>query len=374
VIRMSGESATATAGPARLWPTVGLYGLTHAFVDACCAAILFAAVRDARLAGALVPLAFVLYDLGAFAIQPLLGLAGDHLADTRLAAAAGCAMVVAAMPLAFAPGGIWPAVLLAGVGNAVYHLGAGIVVLRATPGTAAAIGVFVAPGAAGLTAGTALAKAGLAVWPLAAVLAALAFVVVVVPALPRRVASARTAVPASRTMVAVLLVLLVVAARSATGAMVTLAWKSQPLLLAALTAGIVGGKALGGLLADRLGRVAIGAGALVVSLPLLMAGVASPAAGIAGMLAFNMTMPITLVAVSDTLGRPGFGFGLTCLALVTGVLPSVAGLAMPALGGAALTVTVLGSAALLAAALRLAEPARDAAPSRHPAVAEGSAS
>jgi hypothetical protein len=44
------------------------------------------------------------------------------------------------------------------------------------------------------------------------------------------------------------------------------------------------------------------------------------------MFLFNFTMPITLVAISNTLpGRPGFSFGLTTLALIIGVIPTYAG-------------------------------------------------
>lgn len=44
-------------------------------------------------------------------------------------------------------------------------------------------------------------------------------------------------------------------------------------------------------------------------------------------------MPITLVAISNILpGRPGFAFGLTCLALILGALPAFSGLKL-LLGG-----------------------------------------
>jgi hypothetical protein len=41
-----------------------------------------------------------------------------------------------------------------------------------------------------------------------------------------------------------------------------------------------------------------------------------------GIFLFNMTMPITLVVISNTFqGRQGFAFGLTTLALIIGALP-----------------------------------------------------
>ena len=47
-----------------------------------------------------------------------------------------------------------------------------------------------------------------------------------------------------------------------------------------------------------------------------------PLPAILGVLLFNMTMPVTLAAVSNILvGRAGFAFGLTALALLIGALP-----------------------------------------------------
>ncbi len=64
----------------------------------------------------------------------------------------------------------------------------------------------------------------------------------------------------------------------------------------------------------------------LISAPLLAFGAAIPDAATLGIFLFNFTMPITLVAISNTLpGRPGFSFGLTTLALIIGVLPTYAG-------------------------------------------------
>ena len=67
--------------------------------------------------------------------------------EARLAAT----MLMLAVPLAWkAP---YLAVVLAGLGNAAFHVGAGAMVLRLSPNRAAAAGLFVAPGAIGLAIG-----------------------------------------------------------------------------------------------------------------------------------------------------------------------------------------------------------------------------
>jgi FSR family fosmidomycin resistance protein-like MFS transporter len=157
---------------------------------------------------------------------------------------------------------------------------------------------------------------------------------------------------------AVLLVLAVVALRSYTGLAIGLPWKSSLPLLGALTAAVVLGKAAGGVLADRYGRARIGVGALAFSAPLLMLAPQLPIAGIVGMFAFNMTMPVTLVAVADVIpDSPGFAFGLASLALAVGAFPVLAG-ASSALGTpAAIGAVVDASAVALGVALWRLSPA-----------------
>ena len=63
-------------------------------------------------------------------------------------------------------------------------------------------------------------------------------------------------------------------------------------------------------------------GALLLSLPLLCLGWAHPLPSLLGLLCFNMTMPVTLGAVTDKLpNAPGLAFGLTAQFLFVGTLP-----------------------------------------------------
>jgi FSR family fosmidomycin resistance protein-like MFS transporter len=228
-------------------------------------------------------------------------------------------------------------VVLAGLGNAVFHVGGGVVSLRAAPGWAGPVGVFVAPGAAGVALGIAAGKAGAAGWPLVTALAALAAVLWLLPmptfsdkGAPSGPGAGAARAPAPVVLATagagvVILLLAVVGVRSLVGLTLDLPWKSDTALLVVLTAAVVTGKAAGGLLADRLGWRPVAVVALLAALPLLALGTASPAAGVAGVLLLNVTMPITLAAVAAALprGSEGFAFGLTCLALFLGAAPSL---------------------------------------------------
>ena len=98
--------------------------------------------------------------------------------------------------------------------------------------------------------------------------------------------------------------------------------KRGPVELILLTVATVAGKAFGGILADRWGWIRVGVGSMLAAAPLLAWASTYPVAAIAGLLLLNLTMAVTLVAVSEAVpGYPGFSFGLTCLALLLGALP-----------------------------------------------------
>ena len=353
---------------ARASGTLAVYALAHGAVDAACVGTLWSAYHSGVLGSRAAWSAFFLYNLLAFAVQPLIGLGADRLRAVRPLAAGGGALTTAvAVAVAGIPGAAFVAVAALGLGNAVFHVGGGVLSLKAAPGKATPLGVFVAPGAAGVVAGTLVGRAGGPAWLFALALVPLAAGVLVLPAprfgrasrptgkeAPAADEDQRLAGSEARPLrvaggaaagieLIVLLLLFVVAVRAYVGMAVVLPWKSDAWLLAGLTAGVVFGKALGGVLADRLGWRAVGVSALLISIPLLALGPSSAAAGIVGTFVFNMTMPITLVAVAHALhGHEGFAFGLTCLALFVGSAPVL-------IGGPGISTATLVPAAVIAA-------------------------
>ena len=113
-----------------------LYALLHFLVDGVCAWAMLG-----RLGGGME--AFLLYNFCAFALQLPLGALLDRLGGRKtplLFAEAGCVLTLV---------GAWvhPAVL--GLGNALFHVGGGVDVIR-DGGSCEKLGIFVAPGAMGL--------------------------------------------------------------------------------------------------------------------------------------------------------------------------------------------------------------------------------
>lgn len=331
-----------------------LLGLVHAATDlATVTAMVRATGLGADTAGAVFAW-FLLYDVLAFAGQPFVGLVVDRLRAGPVVLA-GLAVTGGAVALASGAGSSavvgLAAVVVAALGNAVTHVGAGVVVLRGDLTRATPAGLLVAPGALGLGLGLWFGRnpaVGPTWWP-AVPLAATAALALhlhrtgrldpTVAAMPRGPGE-RLLPPPREILVtaAVGLLLLSVGIRALVAASAGRGYSPGAWLTAGIPLAAFAGKALGGVLADRLGWVAATVGALIVSLPFLAVQHAHPALLLVGLLVFQTTMPVTLVAVGRLLPlRPATAFGLPCAALLVGALPAsfswgAAVCARPALG------------------------------------------
>jgi FSR family fosmidomycin resistance protein-like MFS transporter len=295
-----------------------LYGFSHGATDAVCAAVVLSGVNLGQLAAWDAYYWVLTYNVLAFGLQPFFGRLTDALRNPRGSALAGCILVGASAPVVGVS--VILAVILAGLGNALFHVGGGTVSLSISPGRASAPGLFVAPGALGLLVGGLTAYAGwFTPWPFVAVMGVCAIGIASarIPDVDyqRRQGQARDAV----VVTIIVLLLFAVGIRAFIGLSAVFPWKTGTALPVALVLAIVAGKALGGVIADRFGWRFIAVGAVVISAPLLAFGshiawTAILAAGI-----FNFTMAVTLTAVATVLpGRPGLAFGLPCLALLGG--------------------------------------------------------
>ncbi len=299
---------------------ISAYSLSHALIDATCAAVLFAIVAlDQQPAHHLFYM-IVLYDVIAFATQPLFGLAVDTFDLPVPAAVVGTLLVGGATLLLPIP---FLAALIAGVGNALFHVGGGVVSLRLASGKAALPGIYVAPGALGLMIGTWIGTGGhFIAWPFILMLLASALWLTRLPT-PQIEASPALSGDLRWFELVIVLLFSSIAIRGVVGLSLVLPWKSDPMLLVALTGAVVLGKAFGGILGDRYGWAKVALGGLILAAPLLTFTAHLPLLAILGAFFFNLTMPITLACLSRMLpGKSGFAFGLTALALIIGAFPT----------------------------------------------------
>ena len=303
-----------------------VYGITHAVVDGICAAVIFSILKNQIVSTTEFVSLVILYNVLAFGSQVFFGLVADYFKSPRAVAFLGCALTgistitFLSFPIA--------AIIFAGLGNALFHIGGGSISLNLIPKKATAPGIYVAPGALGLLVGTLLGKSGQFIaLPFILILAILCLLMFVIK--NPEMNYEREVVRKNNFdyfELILLLVFLSIAIRSLVGAVLVFPWKTNIDLLIILTAAVVLGKGLGGILADKFGWVRVAVGALILSIPFLVFGANIPYLAIIGMFLFNITMPITLVVISNILpGRPGFAFGLTCLALILGALPALSG-------------------------------------------------
>lgn len=325
-----GEPLVTAETPAGLprSPTAaaGIFGLVHALVDAACAAVLYKEqVPYGQLAFDEVCRVVLLYNALAFGAQFPLGFVADRLRWHWPMGVAGVAAVLAAVGM-----GSWStpaAAVLAGLGNAMFHVGAGAIVFQQSPGRATEPGIFVAPGALGLVLGMRLGLAGfpgrwLVALALGVSLASFAFwrrppPGQIAPPLPQRTCPGR--------VLCVALLVVVVAVRSTLGNLFSGFSRSEAMLLGLAAAGAAG-KAIGGIAADRFGWRTTATAALLVLAPLVYAAPTSITVGLLGMLLVQISTPVTLAAVFTLFPRhPGTAFALPSVALLAGMVPAFAG-------------------------------------------------
>jgi len=327
-----------------------VYGLTHLLVDATCIALLFSLSRSAAADDFFVYV--LLYDVLAFGLQVLFGIEVDQRKAPKFAALTGCLLTAASVIAVYLSPVL--AVVLAGLGNALFHVGGGSISLNLTPKKAAAPGIFVAPGAFGVTIGLLVGNGGLFTPLPFILLLAFSFIAIIATKAPEMDYNQTSAKKGVNYFEAIILLLLVsITVRSLVGMVAVFPWKTDFNLLMLLTLAVVAGKAVGGIIADRFGWLKVGVASLLISAPLVSFGSGTPYAAIIGMFLFQMTMPITLTAISNMFhGRPGFSFGLTCLALIIGALPSFTELKLVLSNQVIVFVTVILSTAALYLALK----------------------
>jgi FSR family fosmidomycin resistance protein-like MFS transporter len=333
-----------------------VYGVIHALVDAACVAAVVRASHGSTVGdlGAFWTVAG--YDWLAFGLQFPLGLLVDRLRLARLSMIVGASMAA----LVLAPGPIPPlaTMIAAGVGNALFHLGAGGLVLRSAGGRAAPAGVFVAPGALGLGLGLWMGRTGRgSTFP---IYVALAFAVIALVTLDKPAAQGQHTPSQAGTqpailpwLVLLLLLLVSVAVRSFVGFGACFQCPGGLAVVIGLPAAGFLGKLVGGMVADRLGWLRASTGALLLSLPLIAFSGGSLVLALPGVLLFQSTMAVTLVAVYALMPRwPATAFGLPCLALVAGAFPTFVPAGKQLFGRWTFVLLIAVSAAVLAVALR----------------------
>ena len=320
--------------------TTFAFALCHFVVDFACVSTMLCAVS--RVLGEsgqdsleFVALSILLYDIVAFTLQLPVGIVLDKLDKNSYAALLSYALVGAGVLISLFPVALleWLAVLLLAVGNALFHSAGGLIVLNISQKHAGPSGIFIATGAIGVFLGTQSAQMERLqiAFSLLVLLFLCALITLVVQKVNKKywnVHNVAFDIPkfSSNTLLAIALLSLVVALRSYVGMVMAFPWKSEMLLLVLSILGVFAGKALGGVVADRIGFRTTAIFSLIVAATLFVPSWEVPVMGLLGVFFFNFTMSITLASLANILpNAKGTAFGLASFSLAVGALPALLG-------------------------------------------------
>lgn len=323
-----------------------LYSVLHMLVDGVCAIAMLGWFRSGEQGY----LHILLYNFCAFALQMPLGILLDLLNQENLTARRTVGKTGRDIPLCYAAVGTaltlfgaftHPVIL--GLGNALFHLGGGVDVIREDQRRGKRgkdLGVFVAPGALGLFLGGLLAKGSKAEYAVLLCGIVMTGLLLWLRREKRNDSGAKAVYITEEKMfvhrekrIVIFACLAVVILRSYIGMAVALPWKTTVFMGLFSVCAVVAGKIVGGFLAAKFGI------RKTIVLSLLLAAVCYPlcsqvAAGWLALFFFNMTMPITLYLLVRRFPElSGFSFGLLTFGLFLGFLPVYFECQLPISGG-----------------------------------------
>lgn len=331
---------------------IGLYTILHFLVDFACAVLLYFYAYPFLQKPIDIFYAFFLYNFCAFAIQLPIGILADAINKNILFVLMGCLLVIIAYLCT--PLGII-ACIIAGLGNACFHIGAGIDVLNLSHKKATPSGIFVSSGALGIFLG-AQPFMNTSIMPII-FMALLSFGCYLSYRLYQTYHDKLSNITLKYTLLPfqifmIICLCITVLLRSYTGFVLAFEWKSPFVIGLLFTLGIVLGKALGGILGDKFGFKTIAITSLTLSSFCFCGAFQDNMWGILfgtiGVLLFNMTMPITLTALTNFMpSQKGMAFGLLTFMLFLGAIPTLYNIKFPYFNPVGLSTLVALSALFL---------------------------
>lgn len=305
---------------------VGIYSVIHFIVDLSCSILVSNLVTKEMGLDTNLFVAILTYNFFAFAMQLPIGIIADKINKNAICSAVGCLLV--AVSYGFSSLGVISCII-AGIGNAMFHVGGGIDVLNISDKKATLSGIFVSTGALGIFLGSKsvtiefnkyyiiililLISSGLLFWLYSNIKWKINNTKIKKIKLNKN------------EWIAIISIFITVCIRSYVGMILTFSWKSSFVFAFLSILSVVFGKMLGGIIGDKIGFEKISI-SLFISAVCFIFAFNNPIMGIIAILLFNMTMPITLISLSNMFdNNKGLAFGLLTLALFVGAVPTFIG-------------------------------------------------
>ena len=307
---------------------IGIYSFIHFVVDLACAILVTNLVTQKMGQNSNLFIAILIYNFFAFAMQFPIGIIADKVNKNAICSAIGCVLV--AIAFGFSNFGVISCTI-AGIGNGMFHIGGGIDVLNISNKKATPSGIFVSTGAMGIFLGSQSLSIGFDKFYIIIFLLIFSALLLIwlYNQIKNNVKNEQIIVPKLNVnaKIAIICLILTVCIRSYVGLILSFEWKGNFILAILSIFAVVFGKMLGGIIGDRIGFNKISIISLAVSAICFIFAFSKPFLGILAMLFFNMTMPVTLTALSNILNNnKGMAFGLLTLALFIGSIPKFFGI------------------------------------------------
>ncbi len=299
-----------------------IYFYIHFAVEVVCFFFLSSIIGDNYLLW-IVPFA---YDALAFVPQSLLGYLSDKFPKIPLGI---IGIILLSIGIVLFGLNVLPLYVILGfitVGNACVHVAGAEVTLRSSNGKIAPSAIFVAGGSFGVVTGKLLAQSAPFWFILFISLSAIPFIILAeryrknVGKNPcEKFNYANEKIPAALIILAAVFIVIV---RSYMGYGIPTSWNKTTIQMILLYVFMGTGKALGGILCDKIGVRKTALLSVVGALPFLLFGDNLMVVSLIGVMLFSMTMSITLALLVSVLKKaPGLAFGLTTIGLFLGTVP-----------------------------------------------------
>lgn len=281
-------------------------------------------------------LAFLFYDIFAFATQPLIGSYCEEHINFRPGVVGGIMLVIGSVfsltlresfPLSMI------GLIIFTLGNALVHISGALATARVSEGRLSESAIFVGGGSFGVITGKVLASGGVILLiPLLPMIVAIPVMYLVDKEIKKHYGSSafdfkrmplKHSIANNRSSLLIVAILgLIVIARGYIGYGLPTGWKTLSIHSVFLFIFMGIGKMLGGILSDICGARRVGMISCLLALPILLFSNNIMWLSLIGISLFSMTMAVTLGGLFSVMKHnPGTAFGVTTLGLLAGSLP-----------------------------------------------------
>ena len=211
----------------------------------------------------------------------------------------------------------------------MFHIGGGIDVLNISDKKATLSGIFVSTGAMGIFLGGKSVSIGFNIYYIVILILLISAISLFWLYNQIKVKVSNSKIKkiqlGKNEWIAIICIFITVCIRSYVGMILSFSWKSSFVFALLAILGVVIGKMLGGIIGDKIGFEKISI-SLLISAICFIFSFTTQIIGIIAILLFNMTMPITLICLSNIFdNNKGLAFGLLTLALFVGAVPTFVG-------------------------------------------------